>query len=298
MSVYGREASAGPVTVPSLGASKRDQRRLVMLTAYDYPTAQIVDAAGADIALVGDSAANVVLGLPSTTGIGMEEMTLLAAAVRRGLTRSLLVVDMPFLSYQVSDQDAVRNAGRLVADAGADVVKLEGAGTTISRIRAIVDAGIPVMGHLGLTPQTATALGGNRAQGRTAGAALALVDDAVAVARAGAIAVVLEAVPAVVASAITETIPIATIGIGAGVGCDGQVLVFHDLVGLTRGPLPRFVERYADVAGVATQAVARFCADVRAGTFPRDEHTYSMPPEEVSLFLSARDVDAADFLDG
>jgi 3-methyl-2-oxobutanoate hydroxymethyltransferase len=298
VSVYGQETRLARVTVPALAAAKRNRQPLAMLTAYDYPTAQIVDEAGADLVLVGDSAANVVLGLPSTTGIGMAEMTLLAAAVRRGLTRALLVVDMPFLSYQVSDEDAVRNAGRLMTEGGADVVKLEGAGTTIDRIRAIVSAGIPVMAHLGLTPQTATALGGNRAQGRTAGAALALVEDAAAVARAGAVAMVLEAVPPLVAAAVTGSVAIPTIGIGAGSDCDGQVLVFHDLVGLTRGPSPRFVERYADVAGVAIDAVARFCADVRAGTFPRGEHTYSMPPEEEALFLSARGADSSDFLDG
>ncbi len=298
MTVYGREAPIARVTVPALAAAKRDRRPLVMLTAYDFPTARIVDEAGADVVFVGDSAANVVLGLDSTTGIGMEELILFTRAARRGTQRALLLADMPFLSYQISDEEAVRNAGRLIADGGADAVKLEGAGTTVDRIRAVVAAGMPVVAHLGLTPQSATALGGHRAQGRTAAAAFSLIDDAVAVTGAGAIAVVLEAVPEVVAAAITETIPIPTIGIGAGVACDGQVLVYHDLVGLTRGPAPRFVERYADLTAAGIDAVARFCADVRAGTFPRAEHTYSMPPDEEALFLSARAADAADFLDG
>ena len=298
MTVYGRDTSLGRVTVPTLAAAKREHQPLVMLTAYDYPTARIVDDAGADLVLVGDSAANVVFGLDSTTGMGMTEMLALVRAVRRGTSHALLVADMPFLSYQVSDEDAIRNAGQLIAEGGADAVKLEGAGTTISRIRAITGAGIAVVAHLGLTPQSASALGGHRAQGRTAAAALTLVDDALAAAQAGAIAVVLEAVPAAVAAAVTETVAIPTIGIGAGSGCDGQVIVFHDLVGLTRGPTPRFVERYADLAGVATEAVSRFCADVRSRSFPRTEHTYAMQPEEEALFLHARSADVNDLLDG
>jgi 3-methyl-2-oxobutanoate hydroxymethyltransferase len=215
---------------------------IVMITAYDHPSAQIVDRAGVDLVLVGDSAANTVLGHDpiSTVGATMDELAMLTAAVARGCERALVIGDLPFMSYQVSNEETVRNAGRFVKDAGADAVKLEGAGATLSRVRTIVDAGIPVMGHVGLTPQSATMLGGFKAQGRTAERAHKLVSDAIALEAAGCFALVLEAVPPPVASHITRELSIPTIGIGAGVECDGQVLVYHDLLGFQEGG-PRFV---------------------------------------------------------
>jgi 3-methyl-2-oxobutanoate hydroxymethyltransferase len=206
--------------------------------------------------------------------------------VTRGAHRPLVVADMPFGSFQVSDEDALRNGVRFLKEAGADAVKLEGAGPTVSRVLALVGAGIPVMGHLGLTPQSATMLGGFRAQGRTAAKARQLLDDALTLEQAGCFALVLEAVPAPVAARITEALSIPTIGIGSGRGCDGQVLVYHDLLGLYEGKSPRFVKRYAELATTIQEALERFAADVRSGSFPEDEHTYSIPDEELAEFLS------------
>src|SRR5205085_10820821 len=247
-------------------------------TAYDHPSGRIVDAAGVDLVLVGDSAANVVLGHASTVPATMDEMTMLTAAVSRAVTRALVIGDLPFMSYQVSDAEAVANAGRLIKDGGADVVKLEGARPSLERVRALVAAGIGVMGHIGLTPQTATALGGHKAQGRQAEAARRLYLDAVELERAGCFAIVLEAVPAPVAAIITRRLSIPTIGIGSGSGTDGQVLVLHDMLGISAGgPQPRFVKRYAEVGETMATAVAAYAADVREHGYPGDEHTYSIP---------------------
>jgi 3-methyl-2-oxobutanoate hydroxymethyltransferase len=272
------------LTLTELAAKKERGERIVMVTAYDYPTARLADEAGVDLVLVGDSAAMAVLGHESTVPATMDEMVMLTRAAARGARRPLLIADMPFGSFQVSDEDALRNAICFVKEGGADAVKLEGAGTSLSRARAIVAAGIPVMGHVGLTPQSATMLGGLRAQGRTATKALQLLDDARALEAAGCFAVVLEAVPAPVAARIAEAVSVPTIGIGSGADCDGQVLVLHDLLGLYQGRPARFVKRYADVGDTIRDALERFAADVRAGTFPEGEHTYSIPEEELALF--------------
>jgi 3-methyl-2-oxobutanoate hydroxymethyltransferase len=267
-----------------LAAMKQEGRPIVMVTAYDFPTARLADAAGIDIVLVGDSAAMTVLGLDSTVPATMEEMLMLARAAGRGAARPLVIGDMPFGSYQVSDTDAVRNAIRFVKEAGSDAVKLEGAGPACDRVRAITGAGIPVMGHLGLTPQSATMLGGFRAQGRTAVEAQRLLDDAHALEEAGCFALVLEAVPAPVAERVTAAVGIPTIGIGSGRVCDGQVLVLHDLLGLYEGHAARFVKRYAEIGAAIQDALERFVADVGDGSFPEDEHTYSIPEDELARF--------------
>jgi 3-methyl-2-oxobutanoate hydroxymethyltransferase len=270
---------------------KRDGRPIVMITAYDHPSGRIVDAAGVDLVLVGDSAANVVLGHESTVPATMDEMTMLTAAVNRGVENALVIGDLPFMSYQVSDAEAVANAGRLLKDGGADVVKLEGAGPSLERVRALVSAGIGVMGHIGLTPQTATALGGHKAQGRQADAARRLFLDAISLERAGCFALVLEAVPAPVATTISRRLAIPTIGIGSGPGTDGQVLVLHDMLGIPGdGPEPRFVKRYAEIGELMGAAVAAYATEVRSHVYPAEEHTYTIPPEELEAFQNAVDV--------
>jgi 3-methyl-2-oxobutanoate hydroxymethyltransferase len=261
--------------------------RLVMVTAYDHPGARLADAAGVDLILVGDSAADNVLGYESTVPVTVDELLVLVRAVARGAERPLVVADMPFGSFQVSDESAVANAVRFVKEAGADAVKVEGAGPTLERVQALVGAGIPVMGHLGLTPQSATMLGGFKAQGRTAAKARKLHADARALEAAGCFAVVLEAVPAPVAARITEALTVPTIGIGAGPACDGQVLVWHDLLGLSDRKPARFVKRYAEVGEQIRSALEAFAADVRAGAFPAEEHTYTIPDEELELFEGA-----------
>ena len=277
----------GKLTLTELPEMKVRRQPIVMVTAYDAPGGRLADQAGADLVLVGDSAAMTVLGHESTVPATMDEMLVLARAVTRGARRPLVVADMPFGSFQVSDDDAVRNAIRFVKEAGADAVKLEGAGPTLSRVRAIVGAGIPVMGHLGLTPQSATMLGGFKAQGRSAEKALALVSDARALEAAGCFSLVLEAVPAPVARRVTERLAIPTIGIGAGVDCDGQVLVWHDLLGLYEGRAARFVKRYADVGEVIRAALQSYAEDVRARRFPEEQHTYAIPEEEFEVFEQA-----------
>lgn len=281
-----RPATAGKLPLTDLADMKQRRDRIVMVTAYDFPSGRIADAAGVDIVLVGDSAAMTVLGNESTVPATMEEMVMLTRAVTRGAHRPLVIADMPFGSFQISDEDTVRNGVRFLKEAGPDAVKVEGAGPTVSRVLALVGAGIPVMGHLGLTPQSATMLGGFRAQGRTAAKARQLLDDALTLEQAGCFALVLEAVPAAVATRITEALAIPTIGIGSGRGCDGQVLVYHDLLGLYEGKSPRFVKRYAELATTIQEALERFAADVRSGSFPQDEHTYSIPDEELAEFLS------------
>jgi 3-methyl-2-oxobutanoate hydroxymethyltransferase len=277
----------GKLPLTELVELKRRHQPIVMVTAYDAPSGRLADAAGADVILVGDSAAMTVLGHDSTVPATMEEMLVLTRAVNRGARRPLVVADMPFGSFQVSDEEALRNAIRFVKEAGADLVKLEGAGPSLSRASALVGAGIPVMGHLGLTPQSATMLGGFRAQGRTAEKAIRLLDDARALEAAGCCSLVLEAVPAPVAARVTERLSIPTIGIGAGSGCDGQVLVWHDLLGLYEGRSPRFVKRYADVADAIRTALEAYAADVRERRFPEEVHTYSMPEEELEVFERA-----------
>jgi 3-methyl-2-oxobutanoate hydroxymethyltransferase len=279
------------ITLPELVAMKERGERIVMVTAYDHPSGRLADAAGVDLVLVGDSAAMTVLGHDSTVPATMDEMVILTRAAARGATRPLVIADMPFGSFQVSDEEAVRNAVRFVKEGGADAVKLEGAGPTVSRVLALVGAGIPVMGHLGLTPQSATMLGGYRAQGRTADKARRLLDDAVTLEKAGCFSLVLEAVPAPVAARITDAVTIPTIGIGSGPDCDGQVLVLHDILGLYEGRAARFVKRYAEVGAEIQRALAAFAADVRAGAFPAEEHTYAIPDEELAAFeesLSSR----------
>jgi 3-methyl-2-oxobutanoate hydroxymethyltransferase len=286
--VTSRPETAGKLPLTDLADMKRRHERIVMVTAYDYPSGRLADAAGVDIVLVGDSAAMTVLGHESTTPATMDEMLMLTRAAARGAKRPLVVADMPFGSFQVSDEEAVHNAVRFVKEAGADAVKLEGAGPTVSRALALVGAGIPVMGHIGLTPQSAIMLGGFRAQGRTAEKAAALLADASTLEQAGCFSVVLEAVPAPVAARITQEVSIPTIGIGSGRDCDGQVLVYHDLLGLYQGKAPRFVKRYAELAPVVQAALERFAADVRSGAFPGDEHTYSIPDDELEAFLRGR----------
>ena len=272
-----------PLPLPEVAAMKRAGTKIVMVTAYDYPSARLASEAGIELLLVGDSAGNNVLGYDTTVPVSMEEVVMLTAAVGRARPRALIIGDMPFGSFQASDEDAVANAVRLVK-VGADAVKLEGAGPMASRVRAIVGAGIPVMGHLGLTPQSATMLGGMKAQGRTAANARRLLDDARELEAAGCFSLVLEAVPAKVAAHITEALEIPTIGIGAGAGCDGQVLVWHDLLGVNQGAAPRFVKRYADVAGEIRRGLETFAAEVRSGAYPADEHAYKISEDELRAF--------------
>ncbi|SEH14041.1 3-methyl-2-oxobutanoate hydroxymethyltransferase [Thermoleophilum album] len=281
-----------PVTLSTLAEKKALGEPLVMVTAYDYPSARVAEAAGVDLVLVGDSAAMTVLGYESTVPVSLDEMLMLAAAVRRGLRTPLLVGDLPFGSYERSNEQAVATAQRFVKEAGCDAVKLERGGPSVERARAIVDAGIPVMGHVGLTPQTATALGGYRSQGRTAEQALAVLRDAIELERAGCFAIVLEAIPRELTIEIVKRVSVPTIGIGAGPDTAGQVLVFHDLLGLFEGHTPRFVKRYANLREQMVAAVRRFCEEVRGRAYPADEHCYEMAPDEsarLQALLSAQE---------
>jgi 3-methyl-2-oxobutanoate hydroxymethyltransferase len=272
------------LTLPRLAEMTGRGERIVMVTAYDAPSARLADEAGIDLILVGDSAAMVVLGHDSTLPVTLDEMLMLTSAVSRVTRRALVVGDLPFGSYQESDEKAVASAVRMVKEGGADIVKLEGADRRLSRVRAIGDAGIPVMGHIGLTPQSATLLGGYKAQGRTAGTAHRLYDAALASEAAGCCALVLEAVPAEVAGAIARALTIPVIGIGAGPDCDGQVLVWHDLLGVSPDPVPRFVKRYADLASEIRRALGAYANEVRDGVYPEPRHTYPMPDEERARF--------------
>jgi 3-methyl-2-oxobutanoate hydroxymethyltransferase len=266
------------VTVPSLRSRKRRDGAtpIVMVTAYDEPSARIVSEAGADIILVGDSVANTVLGYEDTLHVDIEVMAHHTAAVARAKPRCFILGDLPWMSYHLSPEDAVRNAATLIR-AGAHAVKLEGGRARLPVIEAIIRAEIPVMGHLGLTPQSVLAMGGFRVQGKSVDAAAALLDAAKALSVAGCFAFVIEGVPDVVGAKVTEAIDVPTIGIGAGPDCDGQVLVFHDLLGLGAGPAPKFVRAYADLGRLATEAVAAFADDVRSGRFPSDAETYHAP---------------------
>jgi 3-methyl-2-oxobutanoate hydroxymethyltransferase len=269
------------VTLTKLAEKKALGEPIAMVTAYDYPSAQVAEEAGVDVVLVGDSGAMTVLGYPSTLPVTLDELLMLAAAVRRGLSTPLLVGDMPFGSYEASNEDAIHNAQRFVKEAGVDAVKLERGGSSVERARAIVAAGIPVMGHVGLTPQSATALGGYRSQGRTAERALEVMRDALALQDAGAFAVVFEAIPSALSEAIMPRMRIPVIGIGAGPATDGQVLVFHDLLGIYAGHAARFVKRYANVREQMIEGVRAFGEDVRARRYPEPEHGYTMAPDEL-----------------
>ncbi|MEO8092612.1 MAG: 3-methyl-2-oxobutanoate hydroxymethyltransferase [bacterium] len=278
------DAERAPVSLPRLAEMKRNGEPIVMVTAYDHPSALVVEEAGADIVLVGDSAANNVLGYETTVAVGMDEMVMLAAAVRRGLRTPLLVGDLPFGSYEGSNEQAIASAQRFVKEAGCDAVKLERGGASVDRARAIIRAGIPVMGHVGLTPQTAIALGGFKAQGRTANRAVEIAEEALALQAVGCFALVFEAVPAAVSEALVARIEIPVIGIGAGASTDGQVLVFHDLLGIHQGHVPRFVKRYAEIHEQMVAGVRAYAADVRSGSFPGPEHIYSIEPAELGEF--------------
>ncbi len=277
-------ADRPPMSLPRLTEMKANGEPIVMVTAYDYPSAQVAEAAGVDIVLVGDSAANVVLGHSGTEAVTLEEMIVLGKAVRRGLTTPLMVGDMPMGSYEASNELAIGNAQRLVKETGCQAVKLEAGGISVERARAIVRSGIPVMGHVGLTPQTATALGGYKAQGKTAVDAIKLLEDALALQHVGCFAIVFEAVPAAITEAIVEKLDVPTIGIGAGPATSGQVLVFHDLLGITTGRMAKFVKRYANLHEQMVEAVGAYAGEVRSRHFPEPDHVYSVEPAELAEF--------------
>jgi 3-methyl-2-oxobutanoate hydroxymethyltransferase len=298
------------MTLPRIMEMRRNGEPIVMVTAYDFQSAQVVEEAGVDLVLVGDSAANVVLGYSTTTAVSLDEMLMLAGAVRRAARTPLVIGDLPFGSYQASDTQAVESAVRFIKEAGCDAVKIEMAGIpgglidkreSISRARAIVSAGIPLMGHVGLTPQSASALGGFRAQGRTARQAVQVADDAVALQEAGCFAIVFEAVPAAVTETVMDRMQVPVIGIGAGGSTDGQVLVFHDLLGMYDGHAPRFTKRFAEVRQAMVEGVQAYAEEVRTRRFPGTEHTYSIDPAELERFREivspGRPWDAADFID-
>jgi 3-methyl-2-oxobutanoate hydroxymethyltransferase len=273
-----------PVTLPRLAEMKEAGEPIVMVTAYDYPSARVAEEAGVDLVLVGDTAAMVVLGYPGTESVSMDEMVMLGKAVRRGVKTPLMVGDMPMGSYEASNELAVQSAQRLVKETGCQVVKLEAGGTSVERARAIIRAGIPVMGHVGLTPQTATALGGYKTQGKTAQGAIQLLEDALALQSVGCFAIVFEAVPAAITEAIVEKLEIPAIGIGAGPATAGQVLVYHDLLGITTGRSPKFVKRYAEIHAAMVEGVGRYTEEVRSHHFPEPDHVYGIEPAELQEF--------------
>ena len=270
------------ISLSTLAEKKALGEPVVMVTAYDYPSAQVAEEAGVDVVLVGDSGAMTVLGYPSTVPVTLAELLMLAQAVRRGLSTPLMIGDMPFGSYEASNEEAIHNAQRFIKEAGCDAVKIERGGTSVERARALVGAGIPVMGHVGLTPQTATALGGYRSQGRTAERALDVLHDALALQDAGCFALVFEAIPSALTEALMPRMEIPVIGIGAGAATDGQVLVFHDLLGIYDGHAARFVKRYANVRDEMIKGVAAFADEVRARRYPEPEHGYTMAPDEIA----------------
>jgi 3-methyl-2-oxobutanoate hydroxymethyltransferase len=272
-----------PMTLPLLAEKKRLGEPLVMITAYDFPSARAAEAGGVDLVLVGDSAATTVLGHSATTPVDLDDMLVLARAVRRGLSTPLMIGDLPFGSYEISDEQAIATAVRMVKEAGADAVKLEGGSQApVSRARAIVGAGIPVMGHVGLTPQSSTALGGWKAQGRNARAAARIAHEALALQEAGCFAIVFEAIPAAVTEELMPHLEVPIIGIGAGPATDGQVLVFHDLLGIRDGLGPRFVKRYANLQQEMNAGILAYAEDVRQRRYPGPEHTYSIDPSELA----------------
>jgi 3-methyl-2-oxobutanoate hydroxymethyltransferase len=269
------------ITITDLNRKKREGMKITMLTAYDYPTGKLIDGAGLDVVLVGDSLGMTVLGYDSTVPVTMDEMIHHTKAVRRGTKYAFLIGDMPFLSFQVSKEDAIRNAGRFMKEAGCDAVKLEGGREVAGTVKAIVDAGIPVLGHLGLTPQSVSKLGGYRIQGKDAEAAKKILDDAILLEKSGCFAIVLECVPDQVAKFVTEKLRIPTIGIGAGPYCDGQVLVTNDMLGLFDKFVPKFVKQYVKLSALISDAVKDFKADVEAGKFPGKEHSFVIKEEEL-----------------
>lgn len=266
-------------TVLTFAKAKEEKKKISMLTAYDYSTAKLMDEAGINSILVGDSLGNVMLGYKDTTSVTMEDMIHHTKAVSRGVKNALVVADMPFMSYQTSVYDAVVNAGRLIKEGRANAVKLEGGKEVCPQIKAIVDAGIPVCAHIGLTPQAINTLGGNRVQGKTEAAAKKVLEDAIAIEQAGAFAVVIEAVPEKLASLITSKLNIVTIGIGAGNGCDGQVLVYQDMLGMFSDFTPKFVKKYANLGEIMTAAFRQYDEEVKTSVFPSDEHTYKIDDE-------------------
>jgi 3-methyl-2-oxobutanoate hydroxymethyltransferase len=270
------------ISLSTLAEKKALGEPIVMVTAYDFPSAQVAEEAGVDVVLVGDSGAMTVLGYPSTVPVRTDELLMLAQAVRRGLRTPLMIGDMPFGSYEASNEEAIRNAQRFIKEAGCDAVKIERGGTSVERAAALVGAGIPVMGHVGLTPQTATALGGYRSQGRTASRALDVLHDALALQDAGCFAIVFEAIPSALTEAIMPRMDIPVIGIGAGPTTDGQVLVFHDLLGMYDGHAARFVKRYANVRDEMIRGVTAYADEVRARRYPEEEHGYTMAPDEIA----------------
>lgn len=274
------------VTIPRLMAKKRKSKPITMVTAYDYSSALLVDQAGMDIILVGDSLAMVMMGLDSTNPVTIDVMIHHCRMVARGSESAFLVGDMPFMSYQVSVADAVRNAGRFLQEAGMEAVKLEGGQTVTDRIEAIVAAGIPVMGHIGLTPQSVTSLGGYKVQGKTAVSAHKLWQDAQALQEAGCFSIVLEAVPAKIAAEISRRLEIPTVGIGAGAGCDGQVLVYHDMLGLFDKFQPKFVKQYANIGEQINQGLTAYREEVEARSFPDEDHSFGIPDTEFDEFLA------------
>lgn len=279
------------VTMADIRASK-GQRKLVMITAYDYTAARLIDETGVDFILVGDSLGMVMLGREDTVSVTLDEMIHHCKAVKRGARKAFIVADMPFMTYETGCRDALENAGRLFRESGVRAVKLEGGMSILPQVRALVGAGIPVMGHIGLTPQRIAQLGGFKVQGKNAGAAVRILKEAKALEEAGCFAVVLEAVPAPLADAVTKALRIPTIGIGAGAGCDGQVLVLHDMLGLYPDFTPRFVKKYAQLGNAVKQAVREYASEVRDGVFPTDAHSFAMAPQEeekLSAFLAERE---------
>jgi 3-methyl-2-oxobutanoate hydroxymethyltransferase len=269
------------ISLSTLAEKKALGEPIVMVTAYDFPSAQVAEEAGVDVVLVGDSGAMTVLGYPSTVPVSTDELLMLSQAVRRGLKTPLMIGDMPFGSYEASNEEAIKSAQRFIKEAGCDAVKIERGGTSVDRAKAMVDAGIPVMGHVGLTPQTATALGGYRSQGRTAERALVVLHDALALQEAGCFAIVFEAIPSALTEAIMPRMEVPVIGIGAGAATDGQVLVFHDLLGIYDGHVARFVKQYSNVREQMVKGVTAYADEVRARKFPEEEHGYTMAPDEI-----------------
>jgi 3-methyl-2-oxobutanoate hydroxymethyltransferase len=285
-----RNAGSSPapkVTTASIFEKKQRHEPITCLTAYDYASARLVDEAGIDMVLVGDSLAMVVLGYENTMPVTMDEMLHHTAAVRRGVKRALVIADMPYASYHVSKKEALRNAARFLKEAGAEAVKIEGGAKRVPLIERLLDAEVPVMGHIGLTPQSLHVMGGYKVQGKTLAAVEQLMKDAVALDRAGCFSIVLEGIPREVAAMITAEVAAPTIGIGAGPECDGQVLVFHDILGLTFAPPAKFVRRYADLGAAISKAATEFKADVESGQYPNDEESYHLPKETLAALEAA-----------
>jgi len=276
---------ADKLTIPDLLTMAEQGTPLSMITCYDYPSARIVDEAGVDIVLVGDSVAMTVLGYPNTLPATMDMMLIFAAAVARGCERAFVLGDMPYMTYQASVSEAIHNAGRFMAEAGVDGVKLEGGRTMVKAVRGIVNAGIPVMGHLGLTPQSASLIGGYKVQGRSADVAVALLDDALALEDAGVFSILLELVPARVAEVITDKLSVPTISIGSGEGCTGHCQIYHDAIGMFEAFTPRHAKRYAEVSATLREALARFNREIKDGTYPGPEHSFKIPADELRAFL-------------